>query len=214
MSKKPPAGPLTFSATVGRQVRKLREEAGRSQDELAVAGRRAGLMWTRGSVASLETGRRGLGAEEFLVLPLVLRILTGRNQWRLADLLPDNRRYISLPLGGERISSLKLLVAGKSVAALDSPAATARPIRPIKLEEQGEAVRHAAKRLEVEPGTVSRVAERLWRRSLTEEREQRVAERGGTDASTRSLQALRGHVSRELINELRHALEEEKEGDG
>ena len=215
MSEENKAGGLAFSAAVGRRVRKLREEAGRSQDELAVAGRRVGLMWTRGSVASLETGRRGLGAEEFMLLPLALKLLTGRDHWRLGDLLPEDRVLIWFPLGGIRSRKLKLLLAGKSVADRDIGGGTARRLRPVKdrLEEQSEAVRHAAKRLEVEPGTVSRVAERLWRRNFSEEREHRVAERGGADASTRSLQALRGHVSRELINELRCALEEE-EGDG
>jgi transcriptional regulator with XRE-family HTH domain len=205
---------LSTSAAVGRRIRKLREEAGRSQDELADAARRAGIDWTRASVASLETGRRGLDAEEFMLLPLALKILTGRDQWRLGDLLPDV--WIRMPLGAvTHARSLRRLLAGESVEGWGVAAGTAEDMDRAadRLKEQTEAVRHAARRLEVEPGTVSRAAERLWRRSFSEEREQRVAERGGAGASPRSLQAIRGHVTRVLINELRQALEQE-ESDG
>jgi transcriptional regulator with XRE-family HTH domain len=205
---------LSVSAAVGRRIRKFREEAGRSQDELADAARRAGIDWTRASVASLETGRRGLEAEEFMLLPLALKILTGRDQWRLGDLLPDV--WIRMPLGAmTHARSLRRLLAGESVEGWGVAAGTAEDMDRAadRLKEQTEAVRHAARRLEVEPGTVSRAADRLWRRSFSEEREQRVAERGGAGASPRSLQAIRGHVTRVLINELRQALEQE-ESDG
>jgi hypothetical protein len=57
--------------------------------------------------------------------------------------------------------------------------------------------------LGVEPLAVAKAARKLWDRSLTEERDRRLERR---DATPRSVQALRGHVTRALIAELRGAL--------
>lgn len=214
MSEQDPAGGRPLSVAVGRQVRKFREGAGRSQDEFADAARRAGLDWTRASVASLETGRRGLSVEEFMLLPMALKILTGRDQWRLGDLLPDG--WIRMPSGLRTTArSLRDLLEGESVEDWEVQAGTAREMREAatRLQQQREAVRHAARRLEVEPETVSRLADQIWRRSFNQERDARIVGAGEADMSPRRIQALRGHVTRALINELRQALERE-ENDG
>ena len=172
------------------------------------------MDWTRASVASLETGRRGLSVEEFMLLPMVLKILTGRDQWWLGDLLPDG--WIKMPLGLRTSGrSLRDLLDGGSVEDWEVQAGTALEMREAtnRLQQQSEAVRHAARRLEVEPGTVSRMADQIWRRSFNQERDARIVGAGEDDMPPRRIQALRGHVTRELINELRQALDRE-ENDG
>jgi hypothetical protein len=69
----------------------------------------------------------------------------------------------------------------------------------------GDAELKAARRLRVPPVAVALAARRSWKRSLTEERDRRVAEEAPADATPRTLQALRGHISRGLLEELKGA---------
>lgn len=71
----------------------------------------------------------------------------------------------------------------------------------------GDAERIAARRLEVPFSVVLAAAMATWNHSLTEERDVRAAQRAGPDASARSAQAARGHVTRELYGELTPAIE-------
>ena len=63
---------LSFRQAVGAQIRKLREQRGVRQEIVALMARRWGLPWTSATVAQMETGRRHLTAEEWLLLPAVL----------------------------------------------------------------------------------------------------------------------------------------------
>lgn len=66
-----------------------------------------------------------------------------------------------------------------------------------------ESTTKGARRLGVEdPTEVALAAIRVWGRSLTEEREGRIAKAAPADASARTLQALRGHVTRTLLEEI------------
>jgi hypothetical protein len=67
-----------------------------------------------------------------------------------------------------------------------------------------------AQRLSVKPFDVSLTAHKLWGHSLSEERDRRVAESAPKKATARSIQALRGHITRSLIEELQPALEKGK----
>ncbi len=53
-------------------MRALRAEHHCTADDVAEAARRFGLRWQRSTVASIETGKRGLSAEELLMLPIVM----------------------------------------------------------------------------------------------------------------------------------------------
>lgn len=57
-----------FYRAVGRNVRNLRECAGRSQDELARSARVYGLTWDRAKVAALERGEKPLSVYELAAL--------------------------------------------------------------------------------------------------------------------------------------------------
>jgi transcriptional regulator with XRE-family HTH domain len=64
-----------------------------------------------------------------------------------------------------------------------------------------EATVKAARRLDADPVDVDAMAQRLWGRTLTAERDVRV----GAATRSRADQARRGHVTRALIDELRGA---------
>lgn len=195
---------------VGARVRVLREATGRSQDDLAHAAQRAGLDWTRASVASLETGRRGLSAEELLLLPLAFVFLDGEGH-TLAELLEDAPETIVRPNGAQAGTGfLRRMLDGGNYAEAgvferELAAGSGRPDdeQMISYMAAREAERHVADALGTDAETVAETAYRLWGRGLTEERERRLGERADEDASPRSLQAIRGHVTRELIEELR-----------
>lgn len=70
----------------------------------------------------------------------------------------------------------------------------------------GDAEQRAARTFDVTPLAVSAAAHRRWGHGLTAERDARVADRTGGQTSARSLQAVRGHVTRELLTELQTEL--------
>lgn len=70
-------------------------------------------------------------------------------------------------------------------------------------DKLGEAEQKAAKRLQTFPLAVAAVSRMVWGRSLTEERDRRLTEAAAGSLTPRSLQALRGHMSRVLLKELR-----------
>jgi transcriptional regulator with XRE-family HTH domain len=71
----------------------------------------------------------------------------------------------------------------------------------VQIDAAGDAERKAAGRLGVAGITVAMAAWGSWERSFSEERDHRVAAVSGT--SPRTLQALRGHITRILLTELR-----------
>jgi hypothetical protein len=75
----------------------------------------------------------------------------------------------------------------------------------LRLAAQGEAEQKAAARLGITPMAVAQAAAKRWGRSFTAERDRRAGERQPADVSARTLQALRGHVARALLEELRQA---------
>jgi len=74
-------------------------------------------------------------------------------------------------------------------------------------EAMGDAEQKAAKNLNVDPLAVALGARKLWGRGLTEERDRRISDQKTGQMAARSLQAIRGHVSRQLLKELRPLLE-------
>jgi hypothetical protein len=209
-------GDPTLATLVGRQVRQIRVASDRSQDELASAARRAGLDWTRAAVAALETGRRGLSAEELLLLPLALTFLDEKEH-TLAELIPDSQRIVrptGAPAGTKFLRHLARGGDARAAGARERQIAQGVGIkasgeRPEVLAYMAarEAEQHAARVLGVSPEDVARAAWRRWRRGLTEERERRVELRSQSDASPGSLRVIRGHVGRDLLDELRGSLE-------
>lgn len=193
---------------VGFRLARLRDQFGLSQDDIATAAQRLGLAWRRSSVAMLEQGRRGLSAEELLLLPYVLDEAIRRGN-------PDAEVALEVSLG-------ELLEPGRRevLALTDAFGLTGKQVEawlggatpdvvPWKRQPDiTEAERHAAAFLEVPVDAVQDAARRLWGRTLTEERDRRVAESADPDMSTRSRQARRALVTRALHRELASIVKE------
>ena len=199
---------LPTTAWIGRNLRKHREEHGLRQDDVAHRVRELGVEWTRAVIAAIETGGRTLDIGELVLLAVALGI-------RLSDLLEGDGDVL---VGGGVPVSLRLLRdlfkdnrGGHTYSALSFE--LAQRVTPPSDESRfviaiGEAERRAAQRLGVTPLEISRQAFQLWGRGLTDERDHRMQDAepvlGATVAELqRKERALRGHVSRELVAELR-----------
>jgi hypothetical protein len=192
---------------IGASLRAFREAGRLHQDRIAAAARAYGLAWTRPTVAAIESGRRQLSIGEMALLPLVLAEVSDGMVRKVADLLPDGDEPVAVGPGlALPIRQVKELLGGQATS-LPTPDVIARAPSSPALEAQDDAVQKAAAALRVRPDAIVAAAHRLWRRGLTDEREERLGRRPGPDTATaRTLQAWRGHVTRELLEELRPLL--------
>ncbi len=216
---------LGVADVVARNVRRLR--GGRSQDEVARFVRVYGLPWSRSVIASIEAGTRSLDLAEAVLLAAALGVGVGgllagdvEEVVRLTGTVTQHLVEFRYALGHDSLSR-DLLDAGPAVSGnwglhLDPPEGD-RVGRLAPQHVGGEipdevvtaqilamgqvAERRAAAKLGVTPRVATAAAFGLWGRSLTEERDRRTTERSG-DAPAGSRQALRGRVTRELLEEL------------
>lgn len=212
---------------VGGNVRRLR--GGQRQDELAVQLRQLGCEWTQATVAAVETGRRRVRISELpplcsaldcsisellagdgqvelpsgqlASLPTMRGVVTGETKFRSAARAPRYRRHDAAHERLERHARLAPTIDARSMATQIRPAAG------------GEAERNAARKLGTDPLTVTVAAFGLWGRSLTAERDAQVTDQASADASARSLQAIRGRVTRRLVEQLQERIEEAERGE-
>ncbi|MGH7413183.1 MAG: helix-turn-helix domain-containing protein [Candidatus Rokuibacteriota bacterium] len=222
-----------LSAILGRGLRQLRESRGLRQDEVATLARRWGLEWTQATVATIETGRRQLSVEEFLLLPWIaahqgidaiaqgtatpieleelIRRGAGEDAIALTPTVyaeaggiraivrgqahsPGFEDWFALGQSRLRVSE-EVLAWGQRMPHFHVLAAHA--------DQWADAEQKAARRLATSSLAVAVLARRLWKRSLTEERDARVAGQAPAGATAQTLRALRGHVARALLDELR-----------
>jgi len=201
--------PPTLDEVVGRNLRRLREAAGLTADEVASAIRLRGLPWSRSVITTVENGRKTLDLGEFVILASYFgsdELLAGSG-----SVLVTSEREGSL-------GAVRSVLAGQSQEA--------RPSRPSRLpalppgltdaladlnrrrieSEQNDAEQKAARKLGETAERVATFAFNLWGHSLTDERERRARDRANPDAPPRTLQAVRGRVTRELVAELEPVL--------
>lgn len=213
----------TIEAAVGERLRDWRTDAGLTQDEVATAARELGFEWRQATVAAIEAGRRDVSLGEFFALPFLVQRLGpeagGGAFRRLPFFVVVKDEHVALApdvVCYRPHEHLRRLLEGKFVPQ-GVPADAVKPRRgirrklPERVEGTMEAELKAARRLGVDPIQVRFTGLKLWGRSLTSERESRVERKAKKEASRRSLQALRGHVTRQLLDELREALPERKE---
>lgn len=224
-----------LGAAIGAGVRALRLEQNLTQDELARRLRSAGLDWDQGALARLEAGRRGASPEQELLLALALGVeryrlvageddewvtLSPRARWRVAAVrgayaganpgdMPAGDFEDPVKRSARRAAGAILGRAEQRAAASKLwPRATVGQLNEV-VEAVGDAERKAARHLGVDPVAVSAVAHKRWGRSFTAVRDARAAALAEEGAGRRALQALRGHVTRQLLTELAPILEQE-----
>lgn len=198
---------------IGHRIRDLRREKATAEDVAAWA-QAFGLGWYRSTVARLETGARGLSASELLLLPAILTAATGQAV-TLEGLLAGVRAALtpSFVLGGgaldHREATGEKVVLVIDVDSLLFDMGALLDGEGVVFEVVGggivaprDAEHRAARSLGISVAEVLELADALWGQTLSEQRDDKVIGRVGPDASARTVQALRGHVTRELIEEL------------
>jgi len=216
------AKPIAFHQALGARIKQLREQYEVSQEMLAYAARRAGLPWRRTLVAQIEIGKRHVTLEEFFVLPAIFSVFAGKAlQW--LDVLPEGQPVsLTKDLSCDDALALKLLVNSqgqwepKIEAHFDSPQTRLeKAVAPAEIQQEeaihqaalGDAETKAARALRTDAIDISRAAFQQWGRSLTAQRDHLLAEKGVDPAAdARHAQAIRGHLTRQLLAQLKPAL--------
>jgi hypothetical protein len=224
----PVARPLRDVLAAGVKGARLR--LGLRQDDAAARLRAYGLTtWLRGTVAQAETGSRRFSLEEVVLLALAYEtipaeLVAGKDN-ELVELAPEARVSVAALRALLSGDAQALLNLGPQV--MDTPATRGGSTKSARssrfpdvladarrfgirrhgdvdraLERIGDPERYAARKLGTTPERINLAALALWGRTLAEERDHRVKQQEGGDTSARGLQALRGHVTRDLMTEL------------
>lgn len=202
--------PPKLGQVVGTNLERIRVENGWSQDDVAASGWRVGLPWSRSTIAAIEAGRRSIELGEVVLLALALYtavtdLLAGNGVAQVGDgtklSLADIRRVLTSDArpGQEALDDVHRRIFSARKQAYER----------VMLSAGGEAEQKAARKLGVPPQVIAEAAYDLWRRSLTDERNARVEAKATDPATTRSSQALRGHVTRVLVSEIEFLLEDQ-----
>jgi transcriptional regulator with XRE-family HTH domain len=200
----PPDTP-TLGEALSRRYRDRRKAAKLSQDDVAQRMRALGYPWTRSIVGAVEADppRRGVDLSELLAL--LASVGTS-----LEETLSGIEEPVLLSPGVVEEDDRNVAGSGRFVLAVirgridlvELVAGTDALVSTVEDERSRDAEVKAAKTLDVAVETVVQAARRLWGRGLTEERDARVRAASDSDVSARSLQAIRGHVTRALMTEL------------
>jgi transcriptional regulator with XRE-family HTH domain len=200
---------------IGQKVRAVREKHNLTQDELAERLRIDGLDWSRSAVAALEGGTKSLSVVEIAILALSLSdldpkltftsLVTSDQPIPIGTSVQAPGNMVAAIISGRfRRKSLEAVGARAKSAAwagreeiLINPDPTIFDEVQAERDAKGDAELKAARRLDVSAYHVALAALRLWGHSLTVERDKRVAAKAEGDT-----RALRGHVTRQLMNEL------------
>ncbi|MER6527654.1 helix-turn-helix transcriptional regulator [Streptomyces sp. NPDC001508] len=212
-------GPPAVGEVVGENLRRLRQERRWTQDAAAREFAAVGLRWKRTHIAALESGRREtVDVGTLVLLAAAFEVPVPELYQGSGDVLltpragaedhgvTATREQLRAWMSGEH-SNLMIRGPQTAFAVLELSDHKTRPI-PV------EADRALAKRLGRNLRDVVNAAEGLWGRSLTEERDRRVAAELA-DLPIGERQARQGHITRELSAALRKWIEGgEAEADG
>jgi hypothetical protein len=201
----------TVERAIGREIGRRREEAEISQSDVAMYAREIGLPWTRATIAAIELGRKQLSVGELLLMPLILKkARVTRELVALWDLIPAEDRRVEVWPGLElSLPDARTLLAGGAETREIRPVNVGVDIRDLQARDTAE--QKAAATLRVPARAIVDAAYDLWDQSLSMERLQRLQRSSAASGATeRRRQALKGHITRELLNELRPRLKKSK----
>jgi transcriptional regulator with XRE-family HTH domain len=216
-----PAEPLrerTLYQVIGSNLRRLRATKDWSQDQLANVARQVGLDWSRSSVAAVEAGKKTLDFTEVLLLAVAVDVgikellsgggtvaIGGTSDLALRDIRsslasaePPHKALMNMR---RRLLRARGIYVGRDVGIIMEKD-QAETLVWIQRVSKGEAEQKAARKLNVPVEVLSECALEIWGRSLTQERDRRISNERTEDPASRSLQASRGHVTRQLLGEL------------
>jgi len=226
------ARPLREVLAVG--VKEARQRLGLRQEDAAARARAYGLStWIRGTVAQAEVGARRFSLEEVLLLAVAyetsLADLIAGDDGELVELTPQASLSVGAlraMLRGDQAAVRDLSTKAVDITALRGEQQPSRLDRfpdvlaeaerfgigersllEPALGEVSDAERYAARKLGTTSERLNAAARQRWGRTLAEERDRRLSQKAD-DTSPRSRQALRGHITRELMAELEEELGE------
>jgi hypothetical protein len=215
-------GPRPLREIIGERAKAIREVTGVRQDDVARSARVLGLPWGRSKIAALEAGTKAIDAEELVLLPAVLTHACGVPV-SLADLLDTDSpvavsatvampaRQVAATFAGTSRVPVPATTA-RSLAGLQAALDRARELgvadvnvtQAVAVRDQsGEADERVARMLDEPLAIVTLLSYDLWKRSLTAERDARVAASLPATATPRTRQAKRAIITRRLVTELR-----------
>ena len=210
---------MDLNIAIARQLRMLREQAGVPREFVALRARHWGFDWTASTVALIEDGRRRLSIGEFLLLPTILNeVLTHKDQpITLEELLPTDETVTRLAITPQLLAytyALRTLIEHRGVMSASIPGGRLEDLFDCpgmrELQLYDEAAERAAKALKVPISSLVTHVERLWKRPMGQERDNRLEEAlrasGEGHLTPRRRQALRGHITRLMLKELRQYL--------
>lgn len=183
----------TLGAVVGENLARLRASRRQTQTEAAAFLREHGLSWSSANVAQIESGRRqNLTVTDLVMLSDAYKVqpaewFAGKGSIQIAEHVRITREELRQALAG-----------GDFTVMLDAHQRARRYVG-------SEPARAASLQLRRPVEEVEAAAADLWRRSVQDERDQRVGD--VADRPMRSVQALRGQVTRALVAELRSHFE-------
>lgn len=220
----------TLPQLIGDNLRRVREEnEEESHDETAHGVQDYGLPWTRKVVAAVEAGQRSVDLVELLLLSLrydkdiAWWVTVGGGQVlpnvivELSDAVRVPQEVLHSALAGDSdytwrnfhrwdTPSRRRLNESNSleewILSRPSPGPSVLD-DPVVIAATGVAEQKAARTLGISAYEVSELAHACWGQSLTRERDARAADELPKDTPRRTRQAIRGHVTRELIAELK-----------
>ncbi len=196
---------VPMSTHLAERLRRLRADAGLTQEDVAERATTWGLSWKPATVSAIEGEQRALTVPELLLLPAIIGL-------PLVEIVAPGDGMIELAPG--------LVLDGSTVRRLIQSVETWDTAAPFgsRVEPPGppaetqalEAERQAARKLGVHIHQILDASMWLWGQSLTAQRNVETArevEARGGDLEGRRLQALRGHVTRRLLAAIEGALQ-------
>jgi hypothetical protein len=210
---------------VGANMRRVRETNAKVLYDVAAAARDLGLTWDASAVSRIETGKRDLTLEEFLALPLVLTLalneivslvdLLEMNDEQALNIKSFNQDTFVIPLFAmlaEPWFASPFKADGNIVRDTIREHLQTKKIKAQIAREPDEErsllreLRAIAEDLGVKPGEVMDACKALWGEHTilpADERERRLRDSGADLSSPTTVRTLRGHISRQLMAELR-----------
>lgn len=217
-----------YQSVVGENVKRLRDEAAITQEQLAHRMRLAG--WNGATVAAIETGKRSVSLGEALLLTSALEpaslsdllsapasdrvdvegvALSGRQLRRLVDGDPPANLLSTEPkkTGGHELDAGLLYEYAVTAEGLGVRETGPTDLARMALDALGDVENRAARSLGVSPFEVVAASYAVWGRTISEERDRRLLKSTGEQR-----RGQRGHVTRTLLAELGEVLREVPEG--
>jgi|GEM_PF-4264984 transcriptional regulator with XRE-family HTH domain len=201
------SGEMTATDVVRSNVRRLRDENGLKQRELVPLFQAHGVEWDLQTVKAFENGRRGLSLDEFFGLLLSFRV-----GWRELLATEAQGAHVVLLDGawGLEPGGLEEAMEGTLLERPDYADALTARAEDQERRQTARELERAAAALGVDVPILEYLSRRLWQVSYSFEAKQRFdrARASHPEGDAKTDRALRGHVTRSLMAELRAQLED------